>query len=167
MWDQLEDKENATIEDKINLLKTSQYGVCAYKSDNNVVDHQSLAVLFRSGATGTHNMIGGAAVPQRKIHIIGTKGEIYGTLESGNFIVSLIDPRPGCEHLDRVVDTSIADDTHGGGDIKLIEDFVDYSRDGIMSVSCTSIQESVKGHLTVFKADESMKDGGNVKDIIL
>ena len=167
VWDQLEDKGNATIEDKINLLKTSPYGVCAYKSDNNVVDHQSLAVQFKSGATGTHNMIGGAAVPQRKIHIIGTKGEIFGTLESGKFTVSLIDPRPNCEHLDRVVDTNISDDTHGGGDLMLVEDFVDYSRDGIMSVSCTSIQESVKGHLTVFKADESMKDNGTVKDIIL
>lgn len=167
VWDKLEDKENATIEDKINLLKTSQYGVCAYKSDNNVVDHQSVSVQFRSGATGTHNMIGGAAVPQRKIHIIGTKGEIYGTLESGKFTVSLIDPRPGCEHLDRVVDTSVANDSHGGGDLKLIEDFVDYSRDSIMSVSCTSIKESVKGHLTVFRADKSMKNGGKVEEIVL
>ena len=167
VWDKLEDKENATIEDKINLLKTSGYGVCAYKNDNNVVDHQSVMVEFRSGATGTHNMIGGAAVPQRKIHIIGTKGEISGTLESGKFTVSLIDPRPGCEHLDRTVDTNVEGDSHGGGDLMLAEDFVDYVRDGIMSVSCTSIEESVKGHLTVFKADESRKDGGKVKEIVL
>lgn len=167
VWDKLEDKENATIEDKINLLKTSGYGVCAYKNDNNVVDHQSVMVEFRSGATGTHNMIGGAAVPQRKIHIIGTKGEISGTLESGKFTVSLIDPRPGCEHLDRTVDTNVEGDSHGGGDLMLAEDFVDYARDGMMSVSCTSIEESVKGHLTVFKADESRKDGGKVKEIVL
>ncbi|MCQ2484500.1 MAG: Gfo/Idh/MocA family oxidoreductase [Clostridia bacterium] len=167
VWDKLEDKENATIEDKINLLKTSPYGICAYKSDNNVVDHQSIAVQFRSGATGTHNMIGGAAVPQRKIHIIGTKGEISGTLESGKFTVSLIDPRPNCEHLDREVDTQISDDTHGGGDIKLVEDFVNYARDDVMSLSCTSIKDSVKGHLTVFRADKSMKNNGQVEEIIL
>lgn len=167
VWDKLEDKENATIEDKINLLKTSPYGICAYKSDNNVVDHQSIAVQFRSGATGTHNMIGGAAVPQRKIHIIGTKGEISGTLESGKFTVSLIDPRPNCEHLDREVDTQISDDTHGGGDIKLVEDFVKYARDNVMSLSCTSIKDSVKGHLTVFRADKSMKNNGQVEEIVL
>ena len=167
VWDKLEDRENASIEDKINLLKTSPYGVCAYKADNNVVDHQSLAVEFRSGATGTHNMVGGAAIPQRRIHIIGTKGEIYGMLESGRFTVSLIDPRPGCEHLDRVVDTNTSDDSHGGGDLNLAEDFVDYARDNIMSVSCTSIEESVKGHLTVFKADESMKNGGITENIML
>ena len=167
VWDKLEDKANATLEDKRELLKTSPYGVCAYKSDNNVVDHQSLNVLFRSGATGTHNMIGGTAVPQRKIHIIGTKGEISGTLESGIFTISLIDPRPGCEHKDTEVNVKVADDSHGGGDLLLSEDFVNYVRDDIMSVSCTSINESVKGHLTVFKADESMKKSGQVLDIIL
>lgn len=167
VWDKLEDKGNATLEDKAELLKTSPYGVCAYKSDNNVVDHQSVMVQFESGATGTHNMIGGAATPQRKIHIIGTKGEIYGVLESGKFTVSLIDPRPGCEHLDRIVDVNVTDDSHGGGDMIMTEDFVSYVRDNKFSVSCTSLKESVKGHLTVFKADESMKDGGNVKEIIL
>lgn len=167
VWDKLEDKENATLEDKRELLKTSQYGVCAYKSDNNVVDHQSINVQFESGATGTHNMIGGTAIPQRKIHIIGTKGEIFGTLEDGKFTVSLIDPRPGCEHCDRVVDVKVTDDSHGGGDLLLTEDFVNYVRNHTPSVSCTSINESVKGHLTVFKADESMKNGGRVEKIIL
>ncbi len=167
VWDKLEDKSNATLEDKRELLKTSPYGICAYKSDNNVVDHQSLNVQFSSGATGTHNMIGGTAIPQRKIHIIGTKGEIFGTLENGIFTVSLIDPRPGCEHKDYEVNVKVTDDSHGGGDLLLTEDFVNYVRDDILSVSCTSINESVKGHLTVFKADESMKNNGAVKDIIL
>ena len=112
-------------------------------------------------------MIGGTAIPQRKIHIIGTKGEIFGTLESGKFTVSLIDPRPGCEHCDREVDVNVTDDSHGGGDLLLTEDFVRYIRDNELSVSCTSINESVKGHLTVFKADESMKNGGKVENIIL
>lgn len=167
VWDKLEDKANATLEDKRELLKTSPYGICAYKSDNNVVDHQSLNIQFHSGATGTHNMIGGTAIPQRKIHIIGTKGEIFGTLESGVFTVSQIDPSPGCEHKDYEVNVKVTDDSHGGGDLLLTEDFVNYVRDDILSVSCTSINESVKGHLTVFKADESMKNGGVVEDIIL
>lgn len=167
VWDKLEDKENATLEDKRELLKTSPYGVCAYKSDNNVVDHQSLNILFKSGATGTHNMIGGTAIPQRKIHIIGTRGEIHGTLESGFFTVSLIDPRPGCEHCDTEYNVKVTDDSHGGGDLLLTEDFVRYVRDDILSVSCTSINDSVKGHLTVFKADDSMKNCGKVEDIIL
>jgi hypothetical protein len=110
-------------------------------------------------------MIGGTAIPQRKIHIIGTKGEIFGTLESGIFTVSLIDPRPGCEHKDTEVNVKVTDDSHGGGDLLLTEDFVNYVRDNILSVSCTSIHNSVMGHKIIFLADESRENGGKLIEI--
>lgn len=88
VWDALEDKENPTIEDKIALMKSDNpYARCIYKCDNNVVDHQSVLVNFASGATGTHNMVGGSAEPRRDIHIIGTKGEIFGNFEESKFTV--------------------------------------------------------------------------------
>lgn len=168
VWADLEDRGIDDIEEKIKLLKSdSPYGVCAYKSDNNVVDHQSVLVNFESGATGTHNMVGGAATGLRKIHIIGTKGEIYGDLEDGKVYVSLIDPTPGNEFRKEVYDVSVKDDSHGGGDLLLSEDFVDYVTGGEPSVSCTSIQDSLKGHLAVFIADESRENGGIVLPIEL
>lgn len=170
IWDKLEAHENATDEDRLELLKTSPYGVCAYKSDNNVVDHQSICIEFASGATGTHNMIGGSAYSVRTIHIIGTKGEISGNLESDKFTVSLIDPKPDCGYTQREVDIKQICDTqggHGGGDLNLIRDFVHYVRDGETSISCTSIEDAVKGHLVVFKADESMEHGGEPQTIVL
>ena len=162
VWDKLEHLENPTIEDKIELLKTSPYGICAYKSDNNVVDHQSVLVNFRSGATGTHNMVGGAVRGLRTIHITGTKGEIFGNCEDGSFTVSKINPAPGCEYDNEVINTFVNGDAHGGGDLKLIKDFVDYVREDKMSVSCTSIETSLSGHLVVFLADESRENGGKV-----
>ena len=65
-----------------------------YKCDNNVVDHQSVLINFASGATATHNMVGGSSEPRRNIHIIGTKGEIFGNFEESKFYVSKIDPSP-------------------------------------------------------------------------
>ncbi len=168
VWASLEDIGVDSIEEKIKLLKTdSPYGVCAYKSDNNVVDHQSVLVNFESGTTGTLNMVGGASTGVRKIHITGTKGEIYGNLEDGKVFVSMIDPRPGCENDVSMVDVSVKDDTHGGGDLLLAEDFVDYVTGAEASISCTSIQDSMKGHLAVFLADESRENNGEVKKIIL
>lgn len=160
VWDALEKIENPTIEDKIELLKTSPYGVCAYKSDNNVVDHQTVNVLFENGATGTHNMIGGTSRGTRTIFITGTKGTIEGDFESGKFTVSEIDPRPGCEHYDTEYDLKIDNDTHGGGDLDLVRDFVDYVRGNKTTVSCTSINDSVLGHLVVFLADKSRENNG-------
>ncbi|MBQ4339139.1 MAG: Gfo/Idh/MocA family oxidoreductase [Clostridia bacterium] len=168
VWDALEGKENVTIEDKINLLKgDSPYGVCAFKSDNNVVDHQSVLVQFKSGATGTHNMVGGSSTGRRTIHIVGTKGEIDGDFERGIFRVSLIDPSPECEFRSKTVDVNVANDSHGGGDLALASDFVDYVRGDETTLSCTSIEDSFAGHLVVFLADTSRENGGRVEKVIL
>lgn len=167
VWDALENIENPTIEDKINLLKTSPYGVCAFKSDNNVVDHQSVNVLFENGATGIHNMVGGTSYGTRTIFISGTKGVINGDFENGEFTVSLIDPSPDCEHKDTVYDLMVGDDTHGGGDLDLVRDFVAYCRNETPSVSCTDIQDSLSGHLAVFLADRSRENNGMPEKVIL
>lgn len=167
VWDALEHLENPTIEDKIELLKTSPYGVCAFKSDNNVVDHQTVSVMFENGATGTHNMVGGTSSGTRTIHITGTKGIIKGDFEKGRFTLSKIDPRPECEHEDTVYDLKVGDDTHGGGDLDLVRDFVAYARGEEPSVSCTSISDSLAGHLVVFLADKSRENDGIPKRIIL
>lgn len=167
VWNALENIENPTIEDKINLLKTSPYGVCAFKSDNNVVDHQSVNVLFENGATGTHTMVGGTSYGTRTIFISGTKGVIKGDFEKGKFTVSKIDPRPGCEHDDTVYDLKIDNDTHGGGDLDLVRDFVSYCRNEKTSVSCTDINDSLSGHLAVFLADRSRENNGMPEKVIL
>ena len=126
IWDKLEGIENPTDEDRINLLKgDSNYGRCIYKCDNNVVDHQSVLVNFKNGATGTHNMVGGSAGPMRRIHIIGTKGEIYGDFEESKFTVAKIHPTKTDEKTVEVVDLNVNGDMvgayggHGGGDEKL------------------------------------------------
>ena len=161
VWAALEDAENATIEDKINLLKgDSPYGKCIYKSGNDVVDHQSVMVNFESGATGTHNMVAGAARPMRRIEIVGTKGEIYGEFENNDIHILKINPDPDKEFDEEVVNLAAFANTcgHGGGDLALAEDFVNYIRGGEPSVSCTSIFDSVAGHKTVFLADMSREN---------
>lgn len=167
VWSALEDMENATIEDKINLLKgDSPYGKCIYKSGNNVVDHQSVMVNFASGATGTHNMVGGAARPLRRIEIVGTKGEIWGEFEHNDIHVLRINPDPGKEFDEEIIDLSAFCEGggHGGGDLGLAEDFVNYVRGEEPSVSCTSIFDSVAGHKTVFLADISRENGSKTMD---
>ena len=114
IWDKLEGIENPTDEDRINLLKgDSNYGRCIYKCDNNVVDHQSVLVSFKNGATGTHNMVGGSAGPMRRIHIIGTKGEIYGDFEESKFTVAKIHPTKTDEKTVEVVDLNVNGQTTG------------------------------------------------------
>lgn len=170
VWDQLEHIEHPTIEDKIKLLKgDSPYGRCMYKCDNTVVDHQSVVVNFRNGATGTHNMVGGSSAPLRRIHIVGTKGEIYGNFEESKFFVSKINPDPGAQNGEcdiEEVNLNVTGDMvgayggHGGGDERLAADFVKFIRGEEPSLACTSIFDSIAGHLAVYLADESRENGG-------
>ncbi len=177
VWDALEDKDNPTIEDKIELMKSDNpYARCIYKCDNNVVDHQSVLVNFESGATGTHNMIGGGAEPRRNIHIIGTKGEIFGNFEESKYTVLKINPSPDAHNGEcdvEEVDLKVSGDMvgayggHGGGDERLAEDFVKFVRGEKPSLACTSIFDSVAGHLSVYLADKSRENGGAPQKINL
>ena len=177
VWDALEGIKNPTIEDKINLMKSdSPYARCMYKCDNDVVDHQSVMVEFESGATGTHNMVGGSSEPRRDIHIIGTKGEIFGNFEDSKFTVLKINPSPDAhneecdveEHDLRVTGDMVgAYGGHGGGDERLAADFVKFIRGEEHSLACTSIFDSVAGHLSVYLADQSRENGGEPQTVEL
>ena len=173
IWDKLEHIPNPTIEDKINLLKgDSPYGKCIYKCDNDVVDHQSVLVNFANGATGTHNMVGGSSASLRRIHIVGTLGEIYGNFEEAKFYVSKIHPTKTDEKTVEEVDLKLTGDMvgayggHGGGDERLAEDFVHFVRGEKPSLACTSIFDSVAGHLCVYLADKSRENGGMPQEVI-
>lgn len=174
IWDKLEGIDNPTEADRVNLLKgDSNYGRCIYKCNNNVVDHQSVLVNFASGATGTHNMVGGSSKSERRIHLIGTLGEIYGDFEESKFYVSKIHPTKTDEKIVEEVDLHVSGDMvgayggHGGGDERLAEDFVNFLQGGETSLACTSIFDSVAGHLCVYLADRSREENGAPQKVVL
>ena len=165
VWDCLEHIKDPTIEQKIESLKTdNDYGRCVWKCDNDVVDHQSVIVEFEDGSTASHNMVGGTARPSRAIHLIGTEGEVQGVMEDSKFTIRHIDTRPGHEYSEEVFDLNEGGDMHGafgghgGGDLRLVSDFVGFMRGEPVSLSCTRIDDSVNGHLIAYCADRSMEE---------
>ncbi|MDD5705206.1 MAG: Gfo/Idh/MocA family oxidoreductase, partial [Kiritimatiellae bacterium] len=145
-------------------LKTDNpHGRCVWRCDNDVVDHQSVLVQFADGATATHNMVGGTARPMRSIHLLGTRGEIQGVFEEERFTIRHADPRHGHEFKEEVVDVRVGGDMsgalgdHGGGDSRLVLDFVRTVRGEAPSLSCTALEDSVWGHRMVFAADQAME----------
>ena len=130
-----------------------------------MVDHQSVLINFANGATATLNMIGGASKPERNLHILGTRGEIKGVFDDSVFTVRHIDNASEQGWTEETVDLKIGGDksgmtgSHGGGDLRLVEDFVRVLRGETPSISCTSINDSINGHLAVFRAEASRKTG--------
>jgi len=152
--------DQITMEEKIEALKTTDpFGICIYKTNANVVDHQSLILTFANGSTAVHNMISCVPRPGRSIHIIGTKGEIEGFFEESKYIVRN-QKFESAWHVDREVDVNKLVDRsvgHGGGDVGLIADFVRVLRNEEPSISTTKIEDSIASHLCVYKADQAMK----------
>lgn len=165
-WKELENEKEPTLEEKIESLKTTNpYGKCVWdcERDGNV-DHQTVIVNFKNGATGSFTMTGGSAKSERNIHIVGTKGEIKGTFETSKYVVRHILPYTHDEYDEVEYDLKITGDmvgqfgSHGGGDERLIEDFVDSLLGKEPSISCTSIENSMISHLVVFRAEKSRKN---------
>ncbi|MFL7810340.1 MAG: Gfo/Idh/MocA family protein [Anaerolineae bacterium] len=165
VWESLEHVAEPTIEDKIRSLETDNpYGRCVWKCDMDVVDHQSVVVEFADGSTATHNMVGGSSRPSRAIHLLGTDGEIQGVFEDQRYVIRHIDTRPGHEYSEEMVDLTVGGDMHGafgghgGGDMRLVADWLQVMRGQAPSISTTDLEDSIAGHLIGFCADRAMDE---------
>ena len=166
VWADIEHIKEPTMEDYTAELsrKDNPYAKCVWKLDNNVVDRQSVIIEFANGALATHDLITGSSRGCRKIHIIGTCGEIEGTMDDSMFKVRRINTAPGHEFDVTQVDLKVSGDTtgafggHGGGDIRLIDDFVAVLEGKTPSISCTALADSINGHLMGFLADKAMNE---------
>ncbi len=170
-WKCIEGKGNITMEDKVESLTTDNpYGKCVwdFERDGNV-DHQTVIIKFKNGATGSFNMIGGSAKSERNIHIIGTKGEIKGTFEDSRYVLRKMQPATGKGYSETVYDIKVDGDKigavggHGGGDMMLVHDFIDYLNGKNPSISCATLEDSIISHLAVFNAEKARKNGKVVK----
>ncbi len=147
-----------TDEDVKKALLTTQYGKCIFKCDNDVIDHQTVNMLFEDDVTAVFNL---AAFNKggRFTHIMGTKGEIHA---SGNGI-ELYTFEDSCKSfIDLASDESILKG-HGGGDEGLIASLYDYFALDIKSASLTEIDISAENHMIVFAAERSRLEGGVVE----
>ena len=107
----------------LEFLKTSAWGRCVYHSDNDVVDHQVVAVEMESGVTASLTMT--AFDCDRTIEIHGTRGSLRGGQPYQNGGASELwfrDHREG--KVENVPVEEIAGDgyaSHGGGDHGLVD----------------------------------------------
>lgn len=155
VWDRT-DLATDDIEGKLESLRTTNpYGRCVWRCDNDVVDHQSVIVEFEDGSTASHSLTGATAKPSRTIHITGTKGEISGTMEEGSFVIRRPNDVPGQTYTEETIKLNVTADMHGGGDLRLVADFVSALRGETPSLSSTSLEKSIYGHQIGFAAERS------------
>ncbi|MDP7252665.1 MAG: Gfo/Idh/MocA family oxidoreductase [Planctomycetota bacterium] len=152
----LTDFTGTSDEEAREALRRGPYSRCVWRCDNDVVDKQTLSVEFADGAIGTMNTSGVAARPDREIAVYGTKGELRGSLEDGKLIVREIEG-PGGKYREELIDPKGGSghelDGHGGGDSRLVADFIDVLRGKGTNRTC--IEDSIYGHLIGYAAEDS------------
>lgn len=161
VWDRLDKPlDEITDEEKIEFLKKDIYGKCAYTCGGDIVDRQNVLVTFANGSIATFNLVGGSQKPGRFLHIVGTKGEIEGILENNEFTLRTHSREGYCGKAEKIELHPINNAKYGGhsgGDYAIMHDLLRHLNGDRSSVSITSIDDSINGHLCIFAAEESRK----------
>lgn len=153
-------KHEPTDEQVMEMLKTTQYGKCVYRCDNDVVDHQTVNMKFDGGTTVAMTM-SAFTKGGRRLKIMGTKGELDAIMDA--------EPNKAFEFFDFATresrflnsDIDIAGDSivsgHGGGDEGIVDALYDYINDTLKTADVSEIGVSCRNHMLVFAAEESRR----------
>lgn len=145
-----------TNEDVMTALQTTDYGLCVFHANNDVVDHQVVNMEFEGGKTVSFTMNafneGG-----RYIRIFGTKGELYANMSDSEISVYTF-ADSAWRKVPVVTKGESILDGHGGGDQGMIAEAFDYFRENYQGYCAADIDISVKNHLIGFAAEKARHD---------
>ena len=151
----------ATDEEVEIALKTTDYGLCVYHANNDVVDHQVVNMEFEGGGLISFTMAafngwGGS----RTIRIMGTKGMLVGKL--GDPEIFYDNAADGTTEKIPVIGNT-GDNTlvggHGGGDNGIMGTFSYLVTDEYDGLNAATIETSCENHMIVFAAEEAREKG--------
>ncbi|MBO4950264.1 MAG: Gfo/Idh/MocA family oxidoreductase [Clostridia bacterium] len=151
-----------TDEEVMTALQTTDYGLCVFHANNDVVDHQVVNMEFDGGSTVSFTMNafnkGG-----RYIRIFGTKGELYAYAKDAEITVCTFEDSQIHKISIDAADESITSG-HGGGDSGIVHELYDYLNGNYTGYCAADINISVKNHLIGFAAEKA-RCLGSVEDI--
>lgn len=176
-----------TIRKVRQALQSGPYGICAYESPNDVCDNYALSLRWKSGLTGTFNLVSTSAYEtglDRRTRISGARGELETdskTVKWTDFAtnsVRVFEPYgtdgvipaeriPAAANLPLLPPSSSNNSTlakqfaggHGGGDPALLHAFLQAIKNNDPSLLKSSAAEALESHIYVFAAEESRKSG--------
>ena len=131
-------------------LRDGPYGRCVYECDNDVVDHQVVAVEYEGGLSASFTMVGTSEFGGRRTTLFGSHGELRSDQET----ITHVDFAGG-----RTVATPLAGGGVHGGDTALVHDFLEAVATGDPSRLLTGPAETLETHLTVFAAEKARREG--------
>lgn len=141
----------------LEALKRGPYGRCVYRCDNDVVDHQVIAMEFEGGISATFTMSAFTTDGGRTLKLMGTKAQLRAHMGKG--LIEITDFKTGKVETIELMPSGHG---HGGGDRGIIRDFTQLVRGEGSGESLSSASVSVQSHVMAFAAEKSRLEGKTV-----
>ncbi len=140
-------------------LKTSPYGRCVFKTDNDAVDHQVVTLEFEGGVTASFTMTAFTPWGGRYLRVHGTKGYIEAKVDQRT--IDLYEFWENNKHTHIVMPEESGH--HGGADASVIKSLMAAVSQRNPEFVRTTTAESLRSHAVVFAAERSRREGRQVE----
>jgi predicted dehydrogenase len=138
----------------LDYLRTTDYGRCVYRMENDQCDHYVTNILFEDGVTASFSMEAFTPWGGRRTRVMGSMGYIEGNMRE----MTVHDFRTA-EHTvfqSTALDVDqYADAGHGGGDWRLIANWAEAVARQDASILSSTIDASIESHVMAFAAERS------------
>lgn len=147
--------EGETIDSAIRReLEEGRYGRCVYRCDNDVVDHQVVAMEMEDGVDVSLTMEALTRKDERVTQINCAYGEILANGQT----ITVTRFRPARQEVFDFKEIN-KKPLHANADLKIVEDFLMAVRDPLNHKVRCSIGDALESHLVCFKAEEARLNG--------
>ncbi len=141
----------------LERLRTTNYGRCVYRMENDQPDHYVTNLLFEGEVTASFSMEALTPFGGRRTRVMGSAGYIEGDM-SRMRVWDFMAPDDPTEYESRALaNDRFAQSGHGGGDWRLMANFVEAVATQDPSVLTSSIDVSIESHLMGFAAERSRR----------
>ncbi len=140
----------------LDKLKTSNYGRCVYKMDNDQPDHYVTSIQFADGVTASLSMEAFTSYAGRRTRIMGAMGDLVGDMNE--LVYTDFKTGKKTTFVPKAVDVEgYKNAGHGGGDMLMVKDFVQAVAAQDPNLLSSDIGVSIESHVMGFMAEKSRK----------
>lgn len=137
-------------------LKTTNYGRCVYRMENDQPDHYITSIQFADNVTASFSMEAFTSYHGRRTRIMGSMGDMVGDMNK--LVVTDFRTGKDLKLVPKAEDVeNYKNSGHGGGDWLLVRDFVQAVSQQNPALLTSTIDESIESHIMGFMAEESRK----------
>lgn len=140
----------------LEQLKTTNYGRCVYKMENDQPDHYVTSMEFEEDITVNFSMEAFTSYHGRRTRIMGALGDIVGDMNQ--FVHTDFLTKKVTKWDINVEDVGdYKNSGHGGGDWALVTDWIRAVKKQDASLLTSTIDASIESHIMGFMAEKSRK----------